>query len=176
MRYCLNQLETALSQSYIRFRMLRLSRKADYALISLAYLAEHRTHVVSAREIAGVCQLPLPLLMNILKALHQRGILRSVRGAAGGYQIAADLSVLSLLDLSHLLDRADGDDNGVGKLALHGPAQALQYRLVRFMRDVSVADLVMPGRRIDVPSERVGVKKDNGQPKVNKETVLCPST
>ena len=31
--------------------MLRLSKKADYALISLGYLAEHASHVVSAREI-----------------------------------------------------------------------------------------------------------------------------
>ena len=155
--------------------MLRLSRKADYALISLAYLAEHPTHVVSAREITGTCQLPLPLLMNILKVLHQRAIVRSVRGASGGYQIAADLAAMSLLDLSHLLDRAEADEEPVGKLALHGPAQALQYRLVRFMRDVSVADLVLPGRRIDVPSERVGVKKEQSS-KVNKETVLCPST
>lgn len=139
--------------------MLRLSKKADYALISLAYLAEHRTHIVSAREIAERRELPLPLLMNILKLLHQHSILRSVRGASGGYQIAADLSTLSLLDLSNLLD---GDLERTDKqLALHGPAQALQYRLVRFMRDVSVADLVLPGRRIDVPVERVGVNNKN---------------
>src|SRR4051794_2402496 len=103
--------------------MLRLSRKADYALISLAYLAEHSAQVVSAREVAQTCHLPLPLLMNILKVLHQRGILRSVRGATGGYQIVSDLTALSLLDLSNLLDRAEGDDDPVGKLALHGPAQ-----------------------------------------------------
>ena len=143
--------------------MLRLSRKADYALISLGYLAEHRGHVVSAREIAERCQLPLPLLMNILKVLHQCGILRSVRGASGGYQLAGDLEKLSLYDLSHLVERAKGTTDGDGegattrRFALHGPAQALQYRLVRFMRDVSVADLVVPGRRIDVPAERVGV-------------------
>ena len=154
--------------------MLRLSRKADYALISLAYLAEHSTHVMSAREIAGTCQLPLPLLMNILKVLHQKGILRSVRGASGGYQICADLAALSLFDLSNAVD----DEEPGRKLALHGPAQALQYRLMRFMRDVSVADLVMPGRRIDVPRERVGVKKDiqNVVQQKDKETVLCPST
>src|SRR5437762_10041253 len=115
--------------------MLRLSKKADYALISLGYLAEHRDHVVSAREIAEACQLPQPLLMNILKVLHQRGILRSVRGASGGYQIEGDLNRLSLLELSDLLDRADGDGEPAAKrLALHGPAQALQYRLVRFMK------------------------------------------
>src|SRR2546429_181948 len=114
--------------------MLRLSRKADYALISLAYLAEHQSHIVSAREIAEVRDLPLPLLMNILKVLHQRGMLRSMRGASGGYQIAADLSRFSLFELSNLLDNIDGDDQPVARrLALHGPAQALQYRLVRFM-------------------------------------------
>ena len=60
-----------------------------------------------------------------------------------------------------MLDRADGDGEPSAKrLALHGPAQALQYRLVRFMKDVSVADLVLPGRRIDVPLERVGVSKN----------------
>jgi Rrf2 family protein len=139
--------------------MLRLSKKADYALISLAYLAEHPRQIVSAREIAETCQLPVPLLMNILKVLHQRGIVRSVRGASGGYQIAMDLSALSLLELSRLVEAAPH------RFALHGPAQALQYRLVRFMKDVSVADLVMPGRRIDVPLERVGVLKSKDQPR-----------
>ncbi|HYO10495.1 MAG TPA: Rrf2 family transcriptional regulator [Tepidisphaeraceae bacterium] len=149
--------------------MLRLSKKADYALISLGYLAEHPNQVVSAREMAQRCHLPLPLLMNILKVLHQRGILRSVRGASGGYQIAAELGRLSLHELSNLLDCGDGERAGTAgagenplaekRLARHGPAQALQYRLVRFMQDVSVADLVMPGRRIDVPRERVGVNK-----------------
>ena len=139
--------------------MLRLSKKADYALISLAHLAEHPGQVVPAREIAETCRLPVPLLMNILKVLHQRGILRSVRGASGGYQIASDLSRLSLLDLSGIVEQADGENGVAHRFALHGPAQALQYRLVRFMKDVSVADLVMPGQRIDVPLERVGVVK-----------------
>ena len=155
--------------------MLRLSKKADYALISLGYLAEHSAHVVSAREIAERCQLPLPLLMNILKLLHQRNVLKSMRGANGGYQVASDLSELSLLELSDLLDRTDDDGPGAEapgfaekNLALHGPAQALQYRLVRFMDEVSVADLVMPGRRIDVPLERVGVCKCKSEMVTNK--------
>jgi Rrf2 family protein len=145
--------------------MLRLSKKADYALISLAYLAEHPDHVVSAREIAESCGLPLPLLMNILKVLHQRGILRSTRGATGGYKIASDLSQLSLMELNDLVERVENGSHepAATKLALHGPAQALQYRLIRFMKDVSVADLVIPGRRIDVPLERVGVSKNKSE-------------
>jgi Rrf2 family protein len=152
--------------------MLRLSKKADYALISLGYLAEHSEHVVSAREIAQRCQLPLPLLMNILKVLHQRGILKSSRGASGGYRVASDLGKLSLLELSSILENTDGGGNGDASgemidkkhFALHGPAQALQYRIVRFMKEVSVADLVLPGRRIDVPLERVGFLTHNIKP------------
>ena len=165
--------------------MLRLSKKADYALISLGYLAEHPEHVVSAREIAERCQLPLPLLMNILKALHQRGVLKSSRGASGGYRIASDLSKLSLLDLSGMLENADGAAaGGAGegemdkkRFALHGAAQALQYRIVQFMRDVSVADLVLPGRRIDVPLERVGGFHSNRQPPCQcQEHATAPKT
>jgi Rrf2 family protein len=132
-------------------------------LISLGYLAEHLDQVVSAREIAERCQLPLPLLMNILKVLHQRGILRSTRGASGGYRLASDLSKLSLFELNELIERVENGsvEPSHKRLALHGPAQALQYRLIRFMKDVSVADLVMPGRRIDVPLERVGVLKSS---------------
>src|SRR5215216_5879060 len=107
--------------------MLRLSKKADYALISLGYLAERPDQVVSAREIAERCRLPLPLLMNILKVLHQRGILKSSRGASGGYRIASDLGRLSLMELSGILENADGDgsaDTMDKKFALHGPAQA----------------------------------------------------
>jgi Rrf2 family protein len=148
--------------------MLRLSRKADYALISLAYLAERSGRVSSAREIAEVCELPAALLMNILKSLHQRGILKSARGASGGYAIAADLQRVSLFDLCAILDQAEiGCRDGIitgeptRKLALHGAAQALQYRIGRFMREVSVADLVLPGRRIDVPLERVGVRRES---------------
>jgi Rrf2 family protein len=136
--------------------MLRLSRKADYALISLGYLAEHADRVLSAREIAEACGIPAALLMNILKELHQKGILTSVRGASGGYRIAVDLQSISLFDLMQALDgHEDGDTNGMAKMAIHGPAQALQYRLGRFMSEVTLADLVMPGRRIDVPLESI---------------------
>ncbi|HEX8522139.1 MAG TPA: Rrf2 family transcriptional regulator [Tepidisphaeraceae bacterium] len=135
--------------------MLRLSRKADYALISLGYLAEREGRVSSAREIASACQIPAALLMNILKSLHQHGVLSSIRGASGGYRIGIDLHTISLLELCKMVEQVDLGASE--RLALHGPAQALQYRLSRFMREVSVADLVLPGRRIDVPLERVGV-------------------
>ncbi|MGH7177616.1 MAG: RrF2 family transcriptional regulator [Tepidisphaeraceae bacterium] len=131
--------------------MLCLSRKVSYALVGLAYLAQNEAQVLCAREVAQATALPLPLLMSILKKLHRQGVLSGVRGARGGYRLAADLDQVSLFDLIVLLEDMatlrNADGNG------HGPVQALHYKLIRFLRDVKVSDLVIPGRRIDVPIE-----------------------
>src|SRR5580765_7307117 len=61
-------------------KMLTLTRKTDYALIALAFLAERGGRTASARQIAADRGLPVPILMNILKELHRCGILKSSRG------------------------------------------------------------------------------------------------
>ena len=45
--------------------MLALSKKTDYALISLAYLAEQAGRVASAREIGEGFQLPVAVVANM---------------------------------------------------------------------------------------------------------------
>ena len=151
--------------------MFCLSKKTDYALIGLAYLSENPQRIASAREIAEAYQLPLPLLMNILKTLHQQGILLSIRGSNGGYQLAVNPSTVSLYDLISVLERnepaarvLDLDDAGPhvperrrAKLAgpVAAPIEALHYKFRRFLKEVKLSDLLTPGRRIDVPLERV---------------------
>ena len=144
--------------------MLSLSKKTDYALIALAYLAERPGRVASAREIAGARDLPVALLMNILKELHHHQVLGSTRGVKGGYEIAGDLSTLSLHELILALEGpvrlvecaedsapchhdnvADADACRVsGHCAVQAPLQALHHRLVRFLRDVKLSDVVRP--------------------------------
>lgn len=148
--------------------MLCLSKKTEYALIALAYLAERPAEIVSAREIAQGFELPLPLLMNILKGLNRRGLLDSVRGAHGGYRLGSSVEMTSLYDLIHIVDgpgsnrhlvEVHQDSQGIEHrpLSTGAAVQALNLRLVRFLKDVKLVDLVLPGRRIDVPTERVVV-------------------
>jgi len=146
-------------------------------------MAEQPGRVASAREVARVHGLPSALLINILKNLQSHGLLRSTRGVKGGYQLTADLDALSLHELIAVVDCAgdsgDGDcgcqdathdvtqDLERNRVASpHGPVQALQFKLVRFLKEVRVADLVFPGRRIDVPVERLRLKEAN---KVNND-------
>ena len=157
--------------------MLCMSKKTQYALVALGHLSEQPGRVASAREIAAAHAMPMALLINILKNLQGHGLLRSTRGVKGGYQVARDLGGLSLHELIAIVDceghSTDGDcgcleyaqdeaargDWGRNRQASpHGPVQALQFKLVRFLREVRVADLVLPGRRIDVPVERLTLK------------------
>ena len=69
--------------------MFRLRRLTDYGIVLMAHLAsceEGSTH--AAREVALETQLPLPVVSKVLKSLARGGLLRSVRGAKGGYSLA----------------------------------------------------------------------------------------
>jgi len=85
--------------------MLSFTRKTDYALVALARLAEQATdqreEVLSARQIGTQYGIPLPLLMNILKELVKGGLVRSTRGAQGGYLLAqspSDITVARVIE------------------------------------------------------------------------------
>ncbi len=139
-------------------------------------MAERPGQCVSAREIAAAHAMPQSLLMKILKVLHQKGILRSSRGSKGGYQIGTDLDQLSLYDLTNqlqsgLLEKPDDIFQTRSRRSWLGadgrtpaPVLALQYKLVDYLDGVKVSDLVVPGRRIEVPIERVRRRKTNPTP------------
>jgi len=140
--------------------MLSLSKKLDYALLSLAYLVEHRGRISSARAIAATHGMPLPVLMNVLKTMHQRGILCSERGTKGGYQICASFDELSLYDLIDAVEDAEDRASPIARrLSDQPPLRALQYKFMHFLKQILVSDLVVPGRRIDVPVELITARK-----------------
>jgi Rrf2 family protein len=137
--------------------MLSISKTTDYALIALASLRNRPNQLASAKQIARAHELPTALVMKILKLLQQRGIVASGRGAHGGYRLLADVERLSLWELIAALDEGASDRRGAaGASRLAAPSlQALHYRLVQFLKDVKVSDLITAGRRIDVPLEMV---------------------
>ncbi len=69
--------------------MLRFSKKADYSLMAVHYIAFHQHDgVVNARRIAEDLGIPTELLAKILQRLAKRKLIRSVNGPKGGYVLA----------------------------------------------------------------------------------------
>jgi FeS assembly SUF system regulator len=85
--------------------MLRLSKKADYALIAMKHLALREGQgSASAREIAEQFSIPVELMAKVLQRLARRGLLSSQQGTRGGYQLTRDSETISVADVIQAID------------------------------------------------------------------------
>lgn len=80
--------------------VLQISKKIDYALRAMVYLASlPPERVVPFRRIAAECKTPKDFLGKIMKVLADRKLVVSVRGSAGGYRLARAPSDITFLDV-----------------------------------------------------------------------------
>ena len=92
--------------------MLRLTKKADYGLMALKYLAEQallsgRTGAASAqsaKDIAEAYHIPPQLLAKILQTLTRQGLLVSHAGTNGGYALARPASQINAFEVIRAID------------------------------------------------------------------------
>ncbi|MFA9201278.1 MAG: Rrf2 family transcriptional regulator [Cypionkella sp.] len=79
---------------------MRLSNLADYAVVTMTAAARHcggaRTN---AAALAAETGLPAPTVAKIVSRLTAAGLLRSVRGARGGLQLARPAAAITLADI-----------------------------------------------------------------------------
>lgn len=156
--------------------MLTLTRKADYALISLTHMARGQGECCSAREIAERYNMPLPLLMNVLKRLARRGLTESVRGPRGGYRLALPADEIRLSDMIQAVEgpiqltrcSPTHDEKGLGGEQRSRPScdvgeacpvrksiHLVHDRLIRFLDDVTLAEIAANASpQSDTPAKR----------------------
>jgi len=85
--------------------MLKLTKKADYGLMALKYLAEHpEIPALSAKDIADAYGIPAQLLAKILQRLTKTGLLKSHAGINGGYALARDPHQISAFEVILSID------------------------------------------------------------------------
>ena len=85
--------------------MLRLSKKADYALMAMKHLALRADGASSsAREIAEQYDIPVELMAKVLQKLARRGLLVSQQGTRGGYLLARPSTEISVADVIQAVD------------------------------------------------------------------------
>lgn len=103
-------MERAPKRSYFTPAVLRISKKADYAVFLLGTIARQGAHpggsspdtVVSAQEIARQAKLNKSVVANLLKDFARSGLLESVRGLKGGYRLTKrpeDITLHEILEV-----------------------------------------------------------------------------
>lgn len=131
--------------------MLRLSKKADYALMAVKHLAMRQDAASSsAREIAEAYEIPLELLAKVLQRLVRSRLLVSVQGTRGGYRLSRAAATIPVGDVIQAVDGpltvtacSDEDHNcdQYSKCSIRDPLWKIRSRIVDALATVSVADL-----------------------------------
>lgn len=92
--------------------MLRISKKADYAVFLLGAIARQGAYpggsagdaVVSAHEIARQAKLNKSVVANLLKEFAKSGLLESTRGLKGGYRLGRPPREIALADILEVVE------------------------------------------------------------------------
>lgn len=98
--------------------MLKISKLTDYAIIILGQMANDAEHTQTAAGLAEATGVALPTVSKILKILGKAGILKSTRGAHGGYLLAqapeytSVAAVINALEGPIALTECEGERGG----------------------------------------------------------------
>jgi Rrf2 family protein len=132
--------------------VLRISRKIDYGLRAMIYLASISPDaIVPFREIARQMLVPEDFLAKILKTLVDEGLVRSTRGPHGGYALAKPATDISFLEVIEAVEGPIAlnvclDEDGCGKAAactMVGVWREGQERMLEVYRAAKLASLAL---------------------------------
>ena len=85
--------------------MLKLTKKADYALMAMKHFAENAERgALSAKDVAVAYGIPSEVLAKILQRLAKAGLLHSQHGINGGYTLARAAHGISAFEVIQAID------------------------------------------------------------------------
>lgn len=131
--------------------MLRLSKKADYALMAMKHLALRGDRgSSSAREIAALYDIPIELMAKVLQRLVRRGLLASHQGTRGGYELARRPTHISVADVIQAIDgpvtvtACSSEENQCEQFAkcnVRDPLWKVRERILTALGECTIAEL-----------------------------------
>lgn len=83
---------------------MHLSARSDYAVRALVELAAASGRPVKREHIATAQRIPIKFLNNILQQLRAAGLVRTLRGADGGYLLTVGPERITLADIIRAVD------------------------------------------------------------------------
>lgn len=116
---------------------MKLSRKSEYACLSLIYLAQnYNSKLVNATEISEENEIPKKYLEQILSQLKGAGYVKSVRGTAGGYKLSKAPENINLAEIIRLIDGALAPVESVSEHFYDASPIEKKQNLVTIFKDI----------------------------------------
>ncbi|MEE9311585.1 MAG: Rrf2 family transcriptional regulator [Planctomycetota bacterium] len=128
------------------------SRKSDYALRALIYLAQRMENgPITLNEITDKLFIPKAFLSKILQQLSRKGLIRSLKGPSGGFVLAVDPAELTL---NEIVIEVDGEQrvfecfgletscNLTGDCRIHDVFKDVEVEVTKVLAGYTLADLM----------------------------------
>ena len=140
--------------------MLRISKMTDYAIMVMVELSASRGEVHSAHALAESSHLELPTVSKVLKLLVKTGLVKSFRGASGGYILERKAQDISVAEISAAIEgpiamtECSAEEGLCAQEAicsLRGNWQRISVAVAEAMEGVSLAEMAQPVKPTTAP-------------------------
>jgi Rrf2 family protein len=129
--------------------MLRFTKRADYGLMAIHYIAVHDdVGSVSAKRIAEEFSIPPELMAKILQRLAKQGLIVSQNGPKGGYMLSRQPAEITVGEVIRALEGPisivsclEGACAQIERCSLRRPVHKLQAAISQVLDTMSLAEL-----------------------------------
>ena len=138
--------------------MLKINRKVEYALMALKFMASKKeSGLTSAREICETFNVPFDTTAKGLQIMNSKGLLHSVKGIRGGYQLEKNLDDITYMQLARMVEGKDDEvqfcQNSKGEVCelysncnIADPLELLNKKLNSYLEGLSLKELLFDGQ------------------------------
>ena len=133
--------------------MLRFTKRADYGLMAIHYIASHgEDGAVSAKRIAEEFYIPQERLAKILQRLAKKKLITSHNGPKGGYVLTRAPEEITIGQVVRALEgpvrivscMVENDDcPQFSRCSLRGPVQKIQASISAVLDTMTLAELAV---------------------------------
>lgn len=147
--------------------MLRFSKRADYGLMAIHYIAFHQhSGVVNAKRIAEELGIPSELLAKVLQRLAKRKLITSVNGPKGGYILARDPGTIKVGEVLRAIEGPLGIVHcyqayqcpQLDRCNIRRPVWLIQASIEQLLETISLDELNDLGGSVAMPLALAGAK------------------
>ena len=130
--------------------MLKLTKKVEYALISLVHISEQEDGVnSSSKRIAKKYLIPNEILAKILQKLASLQIIKSIKGPKGGYQLSCDINKINIFDFIEMIEGPIGlvdcmisnNCNQLECCTIKTPLQKINNKIINTLKNITLNEI-----------------------------------
>jgi len=133
--------------------MLRLTKLTDYGILLMTHMAVSEDALHTAAGLSEATRVPLPTVSKILQMLLHEGLLKSIRGARGGYRLARPAGEITVQDVINTFEGSialtecnlDGCEcEQLPECTTSGNWQRINGAVRQVMQMITLADMASP--------------------------------